>query len=69
MADKQKDIDVDSIIDRLLAVRGAKPGKLVNLQENEIRMLCIKARDLFISQPILLELEAPLKVCGKEWGC
>jgi hypothetical protein len=43
----------------------SKPGKQVNLTEAEVRGLCIKARDIFINQPILLELEAPIKICGK----
>jgi hypothetical protein len=25
----------------------------------------MKSREIFLSQPILLELEAPLKICGK----
>ena len=62
MAD-QTEVDVDSIIDRLLEVRGSRPGKQVQLLETEIRFLCTKAREIFISQPILLELEAPIKVC------
>lgn len=49
----------------MFLVRGAKPGKNVQLQENEIRGLCLKSREIFLSQPILLELEAPLKICGK----
>jgi serine/threonine-protein phosphatase PP1 catalytic subunit len=61
---KGQDIDVDVILEKLLSVRGAKPGKPVNLTEQEVRGLCIKARDIFIGQPILLELEAPLKICG-----
>lgn len=60
MAD-QNDVDLDSIIDRLLEVRGSRPGKQVQLLEAEIRYLCTKAREIFISQPILLELEAPIK--------
>jgi len=56
------DVDLDSIIDRLLEVRGSRPGKQVQLLETEIRFLCTKAREIFISQPILLELEAPIKV-------
>ena len=48
------------------SVRGSRPGKNVQLTENEIRGLCLKSRELFLSQPILLELEAPLKICG-EW--
>lgn len=64
MAD-QTEVDLDSIIDRLLEVRGSRPGKQVQLLETEIRYLCTKAREIFISQPILLELEAPIKVrCG-----
>lgn len=59
------DIDVDLILEKLLSVRGSKPGKLVSLTENEIRGLCLKSRDIFASQPILLEIEAPLKICGK----
>ncbi len=58
------DIDVDSIIERLLEVRGSRPGKQVQLGAQEIRSLCMKAREIFISQPILLELEAPIKICG-----
>lgn len=46
-------------------VRGARPGKAVQLAEHEIRNLCIKSREMFLSQPILLELEAPLKICGQ----
>ncbi|CAD8123976.1 unnamed protein product [Paramecium sonneborni] len=66
--DGKGEIDVDNIIERLLSVRGSKPGKNVNLSEAEVRGLCIKARDIFISQPILLELEAPLKICGDVHG-
>ena len=65
MAD-QHDVDLDSVIDRLLEVRGSRPGKQVQLLEAEIRYLCTKAREIFISQPILLELEAPIKVSRME---
>ena len=43
MAD-QNDVDLDSIIDRLLEVRGSRPGKQVQLLETEIRYLCTKSR-------------------------
>lgn len=67
MAD-QAEVDVDSIIDRLLEVRGSRPGKQVQLLETEIRFLCTKAREIFIAQPILLELEAPIKVRATRTG-
>ncbi|KFY29168.1 hypothetical protein V491_00166 [Pseudogymnoascus sp. VKM F-3775] len=62
------DIDIDCIIDRLLEVRGCQPGKQVQLLEAEIRWLCMKSREILISQPILLELEAPVKICGDVHG-
>lgn len=49
----------------LLLLTGARPGKQVQLLEGEIKMLCVKARDIFMQQPILLELEAPIKICGE----
>lgn len=55
-------IDLDSIIERLVEVRGSRPGKHVQLLDTEIRHLCVTAREIFLSQPILLELEAPIKV-------
>ena len=36
------------------------------MTENEVRGLCLKSREIFLQQPILLELEAPLKICGKK---
>lgn len=63
---EEKEFDVDSIIERLLEVRGAKPGKSVTLAENEVVALCLEARQIFMSQPVLLELEAPLKICGRK---
>jgi serine/threonine-protein phosphatase PP1 catalytic subunit len=60
-----QELDIDNIIQRLLEVRGSRPGRQVQLLEHEIRGLCLKAREIFMSQPILLELEAPIKICGK----
>ncbi|XP_006902052.1 PREDICTED: serine/threonine-protein phosphatase PP1-beta catalytic subunit-like [Elephantulus edwardii] len=63
MADGE--LNMDSLITRLLEVRGCRPGKIVQMTEAEVRGLCIKSRGIFLSQPILFELEAPLKICGK----
>ena len=38
------------------------------MTENEIKWLCNKSREIFLSQPILLELEAPIKICGDVHG-
>lgn len=58
------EIDVDAIIAKLLEVRGSKPGKMVQLEENEVIGLAVKSREIFMSQPVMLELMAPLKICG-----
>ena len=62
------DIDIDGIINKLLEVKSCKPGKQVNLTEGEVRSLCMKSREIFMQQPILLELEAPIKICGDIHG-
>ena len=94
-------VDVDAVINKLLEVRGSRPGRqgnkrtrntknagtfpgivpsltarlpsqfcsrAVNLQEADIRGLCTAAREIFMNQPVLLELEAPIKICGDLHG-
>jgi len=71
MAAKKKEVNglaVDEIISSLLQVRSARPGKEVLLPERQITLLCHAARDVFTQQPILLELEAPLKIVGDVHG-
>lgn len=58
------EIEIDTIINKLLEVRGTRPGKQVNLTEAEIKGLIVKSREIFLNQPCLLELEAPIKICG-----
>ncbi|KDP40324.1 hypothetical protein JCGZ_02322 [Jatropha curcas] len=58
---------LDDVINRLLEVR-SKPGKQVQLSETEIRQLCFTSREIFLRQPNLLELEAPIKICGDIHG-
>jgi len=65
---KTNQVDVDKILEKLLQVKGSKPGKKVNLTETEITGLLTTARDILLSQPILLELEAPIKICGDIHG-
>ncbi|GMH12251.1 hypothetical protein Nepgr_014092 [Nepenthes gracilis] len=61
---------LDDIINRLLEFRNARPGtaRQVQLSESEIRQLCTVSREIFLQQPNLLELEAPIKICGDIHG-
>lgn len=52
---------LDDIIRRLLEGKG---GKQVQLSEAEIRQLCVNARQIFLSEPNLLQLRAPIRICG-----
>ncbi|KAJ6851396.1 serine/threonine-protein phosphatase PP1 isozyme 3-like [Iris pallida] len=38
------------------------------LSESEVRQLCMAASDIFLKQPILLQLSAPIMVCGDIHG-
>lgn len=59
---------IDGIIELLLSARNKKPGTPVDLQANDATQLCNQARDVFMSQPMLLELGAPIKICGDVHG-
>lgn len=62
-------LDIDDVLDRLTEVRNKEPSsQVVGLNEETVRFLCEKARETFCSQPMLLELEAPLTVCGDIHG-
>ncbi|KAH8039596.1 hypothetical protein HPB51_007796 [Rhipicephalus microplus] len=50
------------------AVRGGKPGKNVDLIESDLKALCRKVREVLLSQPMLLELEAPIQILGDTHG-
>jgi len=61
-------IDISDIITRLLVPRNQQPGSRVDLKANEVMFLIDKAREIFVSQPVLLDLEAPLKIVGDIHG-
>jgi len=57
-------------VSSVLTISNTRQCKLVRhtlcLQTDaEIRGLCIRSREVFMQQPILLELEAPIKVCWR----
>ncbi|CAM9130721.1 unnamed protein product, partial [Hapterophycus canaliculatus] len=45
-------------------VQGCGPNAQVNLPEDDIRALCLVARDVLLDQPCLLQLATPMKICG-----
>ncbi|GLT78737.1 hypothetical protein SLA2020_502650 [Shorea laevis] len=58
---------LDAVIRRLLDAR-CKQVKQVQLSETEIKQLCFFSKTIFLRQPNLLELKAPIKICGDIHG-
>lgn len=61
-------VDIDNVIQKLLDIRTSRQRRNVRLEEKEIVALIHLSRKVFLSQPMLLELEPPLKVCGDIHG-
>jgi len=59
---------IDTMIDSLLSARNKKPGTPVDIQGDDAIKLCSAAKDIFMNQPMLLELGAPIKICGDVHG-
>ncbi|XP_039031948.1 serine/threonine-protein phosphatase PP1-like [Hibiscus syriacus] len=59
---------LDNIIRRLLGTKNGRTTKQAQLTEAEIKQLCVASKECFLSQPNLLELEAPIKICGDVHG-
>lgn len=63
------DIDIDEVLDKLLLVRKRHPmGQIVQFPPDTVNFLCSRGREIFNDQPVLLELEAPMKLCGDIHG-
>lgn len=64
-----KTMDLDDMIQRLLdAAYAGKVTKTVSLKNAEIFAICSAAREVFLGQPALLELSAPVKIVGDIHG-
>ena len=64
-----KTMDLDDMIQRLLdAAYTGKVTKTVCLKNAEITAICSAAREVFLNQPALLELAAPVKIVGDVHG-
>ena len=59
---------INKILEKLLSVKGNKPGFQVDLKEEEIKFVIDKSLPIIKAQKVLVELEAPLKICGDIHG-
>jgi serine/threonine-protein phosphatase PP1 catalytic subunit len=66
---KSLSFDVDDMIQRLLDVGyTGKVSKSLCLKNVEIAQICTAAREVFLSQPTLIELSPPVKIVGDVHG-
>lgn len=61
-------LDLDGAISALVAAKDYPPGKEVNLPEDQIVKIIRAAREIFLQQPMLLEVGAPINICGDTHG-
>ena len=62
-------LDIDDMIQRLLDVGyTGKVSKSLCLKNTEITAICQAAREVFLSQPTLIELSPPVKIVGDVHG-
>lgn len=59
---------IDGIINTMLSARNKKAGTPVNISQSDATTLCNRVRELLLNQPMLLELGAPIKICGDVHG-
>jgi len=59
---------IDISIKTLLAAKSSAPGVEVYLPEDHIVKIVRSAREIFLQQPMLLEVGAPMNICGDTHG-
>ncbi|TKR87770.1 hypothetical protein L596_012120 [Steinernema carpocapsae] len=60
--------EVNEIITRLLSIGQPEKALPKTVRDTEIISLCLKAREIFRSQTVLIEIKAPVRVCGDTHG-
>lgn len=63
------ELDIDAIIESLIETGLSRSfSKKLPVTSTQIQEICARAREIFLSQPMLLELAAPVKVVGDLHG-
>jgi serine/threonine-protein phosphatase PP1 catalytic subunit len=59
-------VDVNALISRLRESQWASKGS--DITEDELRWLAFQARGIFMQQPMFIEIDAPVNICGDIHG-
>ncbi|ANZ73254.1 BA75_01386T0 [Komagataella pastoris] len=63
------DVDIDEVINNLIEAGLSRSfSKKICVSNHDMKIICAKAREVFLSQPTLLELAAPVKIVGDIHG-
>ncbi|KAK5981102.1 Serine/threonine-protein phosphatase [Trichostrongylus colubriformis] len=65
---KYEIMDTTQLITNLLSVGLPDKGLTKTVSENDIMEVLGKAREMFLSQPAMVELDSPVKICGDTHG-
>jgi len=69
MVESESGLDLDGIVKYMTEAKGKGPNAKIKLpSEIEVRQICQKAGEIFLSQDAFLDLEAPIKICGDIHG-
>ncbi|ULU00603.1 hypothetical protein L3Y34_001216 [Caenorhabditis briggsae] len=61
-------LDIDELIVKILSVGHAEKSMTKTVKEQDLMALCNLAKKSFLLQPVMVEVEAPIKVCGDVHG-
>ena len=59
---------IDKIINKILLAKEYKPNTEIDLLENEINWVLVKAYEIIKNQPVFIELDSPINICGDVHG-
>ncbi|CBH10659.1 serine/threonine-protein phosphatase PP1,pseudogene, putative [Trypanosoma brucei gambiense DAL972] len=59
---------VQTLLERMLSAKGSATQRQILIREEDIRTILNTVRDVFMSQPMLLEITPPVRICGDIHG-
>ena len=59
---------LDKTINKLLLAKDYKPNKEIDLLENEIKWIINQSYEIIKNQPVFIELDSPINICGDVHG-
>ena len=66
--DSDTKFKLDELISKLLLAKEYKPNTEIDLNEKEIKYVINKSYNIIINQPVFIELDSPINICGDIHG-